>query len=322
VSLRRITRLAFLAVLTAWVATGCSRVAPESERKAWSAELARLQAEQDSLRARAAELVAADPRLTRIPEGDVVISVPTSFVRTVVVQLFDQVAESVTLRLGGIKAHVAKPVKKIVTLGEFVLDVDIREVVGKLTPGTPNVDFSDDRIGMRLPIALSEGTGTAVLHFVWNGKNVADLTCGDLDITRTLSANVVPANYEVTGSLGLAVLDNRVVCSPRFPPTKLRIRVAPTKKSWQEIDKILEEKHGVCGFVLDKVKVPEILERIVQEKGFNVALPFSKLKPFTVPAGVSDSVEVGSRTLAVETTTKSIRVESDAILYSADATLR
>ena len=302
--------------------TGCAKSASPQQKNEWSADLARLKAEQDSLRQRAAVLVAADPRLRRLPEGDVVISIPTSFLRTVILQVFDQVAESVTLRLGGIKAHVEKSVKKIVKLGDFVVDVDIREVIGKLEPGEPRVGFADNRVALRLPVAVNKGTGKAVVHFKWDGKNVADLACGDLDITETVTANVVPSSYVVSGTLGLALDGNHVIATPRFPETRVRIRVAPTQQSWATINRILAEKHGVCGFVLDKVDVPSILRRVVEEKGFNVTLPLSKVKAFRIPAGVSDSLSVKDRTVAVEAKTNLIRIEPDAILYSADVTLK
>ena len=126
----------------------------------------------------------------------------------------------------------------------------------------------------------------------------------------------------VGGTLGLALEGNHVIATPRFPETKIRIRVAPTQQSWATINRILEEKHGVCGWLLDKVDVPPILKRVVEEKGFNVTLPLSKVKAFRIPAGVSDAVQVKDRMIAVEATTNLIRIEPDAILYSADVTLK
>jgi hypothetical protein len=301
---------------------GCRRRASKGELRAWDVELRRLQAEQDSLRARAAELVARDPRLQKLPKGDVVVGVPTSFLRTVIERVFDDVAGNVTLSLGGLKAHVTKKVKKVVTIGEFTLDVDIEEVVGKLKPGRPNIRFGGNRISMSLPVAVSEGHGRAKLHFVWDGKNVADMTCGDVDVTRTVTGNVVPSDYVVSGSLNLTIRENRVVCTPVFPETRLRIRVEPSQASWDSVKAILEAKDGMCGWVLDKVDVPSILEGVVQEKGFNVKLPVNKLKPFALPAGVRDTVRVGERVLTFDTRTNTLRIDPDAIWYSADVTLK
>jgi hypothetical protein len=311
-----------LVLALALAGAGCSRVATSNQKAAWDADLARLQARQDSLRSIARAIVVLDPRIQRLPEGKVVISIPTSFPREVLVAVFEQVVENVTLKLGGIKAHVEKSVKKFVKIGDFTVDVDIQEVIGKLKPQRPDVTFSNNRMGLRLPVLLSEGTGRAKIHFLWDGKNLADLTCGDMDITETVTAEVVPARYVVSGTLALDHEGSKIVCTPKIPETRVRIKVQPTKKSWARINQILEEKRGVCGFVLDKVDVPSILRNVVEGKGFNVTLPLSKLKPFTIPAGVSDSVVVKDRAIAVQTTTKVLRIEPDAILYSADVALK
>ena len=151
---------------------------------------------------------------------------------------------------------------------------------------------------------------------------MAGATCGDLDITEKLTGNVVPADYVVSGRMDLATEGNEIVCTPVFPETKVRIKVKPSKESWDAVNKILAEKHGVCGFVLDKVDVPALLEGIVQEKGFNVRLPVNKIRPFAVPAGVRQSVTIGAKTLTFDTQTKTLRVDSDAIWYSADVALK
>ena len=302
--------------------TGCSSRASKQQTATWNAEIARLQGEQDSLRARAAELVKADPRIQALPQGDVVLSIPTSFVRNVIQRVFEEVASSVTLQLSGIKAHVEKSVKKIVTIGNFVVDISVDEVIGKIRPQKPDIGFDGGRISLRLPVQVHEGTGKATIHFVWDGKHVADLTCGDMDITQKVSGNVVPARYVVSGTLDLAMKDNRIVGTPHLPVTKVNIKVTPSKDSWKAIEAILEEKRGACGYVLDKVDVKSILRNVVQGKGFNVTLPFHKVRPFTVPAGVSDSVSVQGRLVAVEATSNMIRIDPDVILYGADVTLK
>jgi len=304
------------------VSAGCSRKPSAEQVRAWNAEVRLLQAEQDSLRARAAELVENDSRMRMLPKGDVVISVPTIFLRTVIGRIFDDVVDNVTLSLGGIKAHTSKTLKKVVKIGEFVLDVDIDEVIGKLRPGQPDIRFGGNRISLSLPITLREGHGTATVHFVWDGKNVADLTCGDLDVTQEVTGSVIPAEYLLSGSMNLAVRGNGIVCTPVFPETRMKIRVKPSQESWDAINAILAEKHGACGWVLDKVDVPKLLEGIVQEKGINVKLPVDKLKPFVLPAGVRDSVTVGEKVLTFVTRTNTLRIDPDAVWYSADVAVK
>ena len=311
------SRVLHVAALAALLAAGCSRTPSQEERRGWDLEIARLQAEQDSLRARAAVLIAADPRILGLPEGEVVVAVPTSFIRQVIDRLFQDVVNRITLRLSGIKAHVAKKVKKVVTVGEFTVDVNIDQVVGKIGPKPPRIAFGGDSISLKLPIAIKSGRGEATIHFVWDGKHVAGLACGDLDITQKVTGNVVPANYLVTGRIELRIKGRRVVAALRFPETKLRVRVKPSKESWAAIDSILDEQKHVCGWVLDKVNVPALLENLTETKGFNVKLPVDKLKPVILPAGIRDSVQVGDRSLAIDAQTKSIRIDPDAIWYSA-----
>jgi hypothetical protein len=307
----------FLLVTAALLAAGCARTPSRAERQGWQLEIRRLQAEQDSLQARAAVLIAADPRIQGLPKGDVVIAVPTSFLRQVIDRLFRDVVSRITLRLSGIKAHVAKKVKKVVTVGEFTVDVDITEVVGRIGPKPPRIVFGGDSISLRLPIAITKGRGEATVHFIWDGKNVAGLACGDLDITQKVTGDVIPADYLVTGAIVLGVQGRRAVAALRFPETRIRVRVKPSKESWDAINAILDEKRGVCGWVLDKVNVPALLENLTETKGFNVKLPIDKLKPVVLPAGIRDSVQVGERSLAIDAKTKSIRIDPDAIWYSA-----
>lgn len=284
--------------------------------------VALLDAEQDSLRARAAELVAQDPRLGRLPKGDVVVVVPTSFLRQVVERVFEDVVDNVTLPLSGLRAHTAKSVKRVVTIGEFVLNVDSLEVVGKLSPGRPDIRVGGNRMSLTLPISLREGHGAAKLHFTWDGKNVAGMTCGSMDVTQRVTGSAIPANFVVSGSMDLQVCGNRIACTPVFPETRIRVQVEPSQASWAAVDSILAEKHGVCGWVLEKVDVPRLLEGIVREKGINVKLPVHKLKPFALPGGVRDTVTVGDKRLAFDTRTNVLRIDHDAVWYSADATVK
>jgi hypothetical protein len=303
------------------VATRCERTPSARETAAWEGEIRRLEATQDSLRTVIAGLVAKDPRIPRLPQGEVVISVPTAFVRGVLERVFADVAGNVTLRLTGIQAHVENTVKKIVTIGKFTVDVNVREVTGKLAPGKPDVRFADDRIMLALPVQLSSGTGNATIHFVWDGKNVAGVACGDMDVVQHLTGSALPARYVIRGGLELGLRGNEIVATPRFPETRIQIRVRPSKASWAKVDSLLEAKRGVCGYVLDKVDVKQILENVVEKKGFNVALPLAKLRPFVVPAGISDSVSVAGRVVSVHTTTNTIAIAEDAILYGAAVAL-
>jgi hypothetical protein len=318
----RLLLTSVLSLSLALLLAGCSRKASPGEIKAWNQELARLQAEQDSLRVEAAALVQKDPRILALPDGDVVIAVPTEFIQSVIERLFRDVVDHVTLRLSGIKAHVQKKVKKVVTIGEFTVDVDIIRVVGLLRPGQPRFAFGGDSISMSLPVSVAKGDGEAMIHFVWDGKNVAGIACGDMDITQKVTGAVIPSDYNVAGRMILKVQGKRVVGAFHFPETRVRLRVRASKESWDAINAVLDEKKRLCGFVLDKVNVPQLLTNLTEEKGFNVRLPIDKLKPVVLPAGVRDSVTIGQKTLLISAQTSSIRIDRDAIWYSAKVGLK
>jgi hypothetical protein len=305
----------FLAL--AMLASGCSRRATPDQVRAWETELSRLQAEQDSLRSRAAELIAADERILNLPKGEIVVAVPTAFVRSVVERLFHDVVSHVTLSVSGIKAHVQKKVKKVVTIGEFTVDVDITRVVGTLRPGKPGIAFGGDSVSLSLPVSIAKGTGEAIIHFAWDGKNVAGLTCGDLDVVQKVTGTVIPGNYVVAGVLSLSHRGRKIVATLHFPETRWRLRVKPSQESWDAVHALLEEHRGVCGWVLDKVDVPRLLTNLAEEKGFSVKLPLDKIRPVVLPAGIQDSVRVGERTLAIAAQTNTIRIDPDAMWFSA-----
>jgi len=132
---------------------------------------------------------------------------------------------------------------------------------------------------------------------------------------------VIPADYAVSGAVALRTEGRRLVAATRFPETRWRLKVKPSKESWDAIHAILEEKRGVCGWVLDKVDVPSILTNLTEEKGFSVKLPIDKIKPVILPAGVQDSVTVAGKTLAISAQTKTVRIDPDAIWYSASVRL-
>ena len=173
----------------------------------------------------------------------------------------------------------------------------------------------------QLPLELTSGHGEADIHFVWDGKRVAGLTCGDMDVTQNVSGDVVPSAYEVTGALALELVGNQVLAVPSFPETRVNIRVQPTADSWKAIDAILAEKNDVCGWVIEKVDVKKILNNVVAVKGFNVKLPLGGIKPMALPAGVSETVKVGERSLALDVRTTTLRIDPDAIWYGADVTV-
>ena len=309
-----------LALLTA--AAGCTRRPSTSQQRAWDGELRRLTAEQDSLRARVTALVRADPRMQKLPAGDVVMVVPTVFLRSLIGQVFDDVVGNVTLSVHGLKSHVAKSVHQVIPIGDYVLDVDVHELRGVLSPGRPDLGFGGDRVSMVLPVRVREGRGEATFHFVWNSKSLPGLTCGDWDIAEKVSGTIVPTEYLLSGGMTLRTRGNRIVCAPEFPETRVRLRVTPSPASRDAVRALLAQKRGVCGWVIEQVDLPGLLSAMLEAQGFDVVIPMNRIPELELPASLRESARVGGRVLDVEARTNTLRLDAEAIWYSAAVTVR
>ena len=69
----------------------------------------------------------------------------------------------------------------------------------------------------------------------------------------------------------------QILAEPVFPPLRIKLRVEPSEESWAAAQKVLDDKTGVCGFVLDRANVMETVRRLL-DKGFTVRLPTEKIK--------------------------------------------
>jgi hypothetical protein len=313
-----VTRRCVAALACALLAvSACSPSASTAEKEAWAAEIARLTSEADALQGRLRALVAADPRRAGLPQGDVVIAVPTVFLRELIDRVFSDVASRVTLTLSGIRAKKTKTLKKGVPIGDMIIDLLVEQVHGRLAPGKPQVAFGTNEITLTLPVEVVEGSGDATVHLLWKGGRMAKAVCGDLDVTERVSGSVKPDRYVLSGTLALDTSDGEIVATPRFPETKVQLRVTPSAETWRRVDALLESKRGLCGWVLDRVDVKAILAKEAEQKGFGVKLPLHKIKPFRFPAGLSESVTVRDRPLALEVRTGELRIDEHAVWVGA-----
>jgi hypothetical protein len=262
------------------------------------AQIQALEKERDSLRERMNELMVNDPRLPGMPDSPVRVGVPTTLARDLIQRVVAGFVDQVTLELKNLKVKKHGQVRKVVTLGEYDLDVLIIRVSGRLKTGKPDVTFGGNKVTLALPVSIASGSGKATIHFKWDGKGVAGATCGDLDVTRDVNGGVRPDTYPLSGGLSLTATAREILAQPRFPLIKINLKVNPSQESWDSVQKILDEKEGVCGYVLDKVNVRGVLERLVN-KGFNVRLPTEKIKPMAVPVGIEPTMQVRGQPVAL-----------------------
>jgi hypothetical protein len=286
--------------LAALAAGPACRVIGAPRARALRAEIATLEREREELRRRVDARLAADPRLRGMPESPVRVGVPTSLLRVFLEKLASAVVDQVRLVLTDIKAHKTGRLRKVVTLGHYDLDVTIERLEGRLRAGRPEVRFGGNEVAVAMPVKIESGEGRATLHFVWDGKNVSDAVCGNLDVRQDVSGRVLPESFLLRGGLVLSATEQWIVASPRFPPTKVRLHIQPSAASWRAVASILDEKKGACGFVLEKIDVLALLRDLVR-KGIRVRLPTEKIPTLTIPIGIEPTIAMRGQpvTLAI-----------------------
>jgi hypothetical protein len=308
-----VSALAVSSALAASLACGREdRQTPDQLR----AEIQALETERQSLRKRVDELLVNDPRVKTMPDTPVRVGVPTTLARDLIQRVVAGFVDQVTLELKNLKVKKSGKVKKVVTLGQYDLNVTIHRVMGKLKTGKPEVAFGGDKVAIALPVTVASGSGNATIHFKWDGRGAAGATCGDLEVTQEVSGGVRPDTYPVAGGLVLTATAKDILAQPRFPLIKVNLKVLPSDESWAAVDKILGGKTGLCGYVVDKVNVRGIVQRLV-DKGFNVRLPTEKIKAMAVPVGIEPTMEVRGQPVALEIKLGELAITEDVIWLGA-----
>lgn len=310
--------LLFVAGLAAFVALRLRSPRPGPAR------LADLTRERDALesRWRSALNASGERSLDRAPAADLMIGLPGSLTRSIVGQVVTGVFGETTLTLTNLHVRKAGEIRTRMvlakrTLGEYVLEVDIHGVRGVLEAGAPVIAFGDDKVDVTLPVRIAGGGGDADVRFQWDGKGVASALCGDIDVKRSLTAGVVPRDYEVAGSFAIAVEGESIILRPSFPDLAARIAVEPTPESWKAVEAVIRERSRGCEIALDAIDVKERLGELLG-RGFNVRIPQRIFKAIPLPAGVRRSVRVQGVDLAMRVSPTAVLVADDRLWYGAD----
>lgn len=317
---RPVARVCVLAALAApWAVVAC-RGADTASTSEMKAAIAALEKERDALRFRIDEGMAKDAGIAGMPTTGVRVGVPTDLARELTTRVITGFVDQVTLKLANITVHKAGSLKKIVTIGEYEIDVRIEDVTAKLETGAPTMRFGGDRIGLDLPVRVKSGTGSAVIDFRWDGKNISGAVCGDMEIQETVAGQVRPDEYPVAGALHLAATSQRILASPRFPEVKINIKVQPSAASWAAVQGILDSQEGLCGWVVDKVDILGLLRKVM-DRGFDVRLPTEKIKPVAVPVGIAPTMTVRDHEVTVAVKVGQLAITDHMIWLGADVAL-
>jgi hypothetical protein len=290
-----------------------------------AAELARLVKERDQLRDEFGALLAQQGVLdfAEVPAGNVLVGMPKAISERLVSQVVTGLLSEVRVHLTNLHAHTEDDVQARVlfkerTVGHFTVDVDIKDVRAVLKPGDPDLEFGQDRIGIRLPVHLAEGRARGNVRFRWDGQGLAGAVCGDLDVSPDVSSRLRPATYTVKGDFLLSARGDTVVADPDFPPIVIDVRLDPGPATWKvladTVQDVKDDKNGVCRMAIQKIDVQGIVRKII-DKGFNVKLPRKLFRPIALPAAVEQSVEFQGKVVSLNARPIGLRVTPKVLWY-------
>jgi len=283
-------------------------------------DVAALTAERTRLREEVLGAVNLDARLTGGPDSPLRIGIPTTLARNVVSTLVAGVTDQVSLTLTNLQIHKKGEVRRVVALGDFDLKVRVKQVNVKLGTGTPALQFGGNQMKLAMPVSVDSGTGSAEIDFHWTARRIAGAVCGDMSMLEVVTGTVTPAVYRLAGSLQLSTTNDAIMVTPRLPALRIRVRVAPSAASWALVQRTLDAKTGLCGFVIDRANIPQALEEFLA-KGFFVRLPIEKLRPVAVPIGFAQTLMVRGTPLEVGVKAGGLMITNDMIWLGADVTL-
>lgn len=288
-------------------------------------ELARLRQERRFLNGRLEKRLDEDMRLLQAREASVIVGVPARFAERFAGELAGALFSEVRVTLRSLEVRKEGDLRGRVLLGTrqlgtYTLTVQIDEVVGILRAGKPKLRFEGDRVGVVLPVSLAEGKGRGRLRFQWDGRGVAGVVCGDVDMSGVITGEVVPDVYTVRGSLGLATDGPTLVARPAFEDAEIRLGIEPSQETWQLVEKTIGEQGALCRAALRAANVPEKLRAVVQ-RGFPVKLPGKLFPEMRLPVELTRSADLEGRKIQVQVQPAGLNLTPARIWYGADVRL-
>jgi hypothetical protein len=135
-----------------------------------------------------------------------------------------------------------------------------------------------------------------------------------------VTGTVIPRTYPLSGALELTATDTSILVRPRLPRLRVHIDVNPAADSWAAAQKILDDKRGLCGFVLDRVDIMGAVERLIA-RGFDVRIPTEKVTAMTLPVGVEPTLLVRGEPVALGIRVGDLTITEHAIWLGAHVTV-
>lgn len=294
---RTVAGVAVLALLAVGTAAWRFRIlSPRPLASDVAADIARLTVERDGLRSKLWVTAETSGPLVGHPQGDVLLGVPTSFVRSIVNDATSGWFREVKLHLVDVLIHTQDSVYATLGLlgerqvGYYTLAMHLNDVHGRIMPGLPDLTFGGDAIKIALPV-MAEGEGSATLSFTWTSRGLARPVCGNLKAVRTVSGRVRPDTAVLRGLVRLSAREGALEADPHFPNLAVRLRIVASPAAIAALDSIVNSKGGLCGVFVRRAKAFKQVVDIVQD-GFVVHIPQRFFRPLRLPVAVETSVPV------------------------------
>jgi hypothetical protein len=259
-------------------------------------------------------------RLREGADENVVVGIPAGVAERLAGEAMAGLVPGIGLTLHDLRFRKADEVRARLllgrrTVGRFVLSVHVREVRAVLRPGRPRLRFDDGRVRLSLPVSVEDGEGRARLRFRWDGRGVAGAVCGDLDVTREVTATVPHRTHTLEGGLRLSVQGAALVAQPELGDVPLRVPIEPSPAAWRVVDDVIASRSALCRAALARADVPGKIRGLL-DRGIRVTVPRRVLeRPLRLPLAVERSVSVGGRELRLEARPRDVSVGPARLWY-------
>jgi hypothetical protein len=199
--------------------------------------------------------------------------------------------DEVRVRIGPVRAYA----------GRWTLAVSILRIDARLRADTLVLAFDDSsRIGVHLPVRVTDGSGEAMIDFAWDAATVTSVVCGDFAVRERFSGYVEPRTHQVDGAFLLDTGEDQVIARPVMT-NRVTVSPQPTAASWARVREILDRQNHIfrCGLALSPPRMEAMLRDLLT-RGFQFRLPESILRPLPLPASIGNEVEVAGSRVRVE----------------------
>lgn len=201
------------------------------------------------------------------------------------------------------------------TIGRFTLSVSVHEVHATLRPGRPKLRVEGERLGVTLPVAVEDGAGSARLRFIWDGRGIAGAVCGDVDVTREITARVPRRSHSLAGALQLDVDQSALVARSQFEDVELRLPIEPSAEAWRLVDELIESRGAVCRVALGRVDVKQKIRELLGH-GVRVTIPRRLLeRTLRLPLVVERELQLPGRSLRLDARPSDLVLGHDRLWY-------